>query len=187
MPDRILPKYSGRPAILELGCGRRKNAMIDQFRHADPLVVKLDIDKNSLRTLSFLEHSSAHISMYVNADAQVLPFSDGSFNVILWRNLLDFIPKIDSGNLTIEENTARIEQERARFFKGLFRVLTPGGLIISDDIADTDGLYIFKGQLAVDLRSFAGRTDLAATAASSGFEIIRRDVVSGLSIFRKPG
>ncbi len=184
MVDMIIPRCSGRLAVLELGCGRHRNAHIERFRHAEPLVVKVDRNVDDLRALHFLEQGAS--AAYIAADAQALPFADGSFNVILWRNLLDFIPEMDSRGLSVEENISRIERGRALFFAGIFRVLAPGGIVISDDIADTDGLYAYKGPLAVDLRSFSARTDLAASARAAGFEVLERDIISGLSMFRKP-
>lgn len=103
---RLFERYiSGAGVLLDVGCGT--GAFSRAVASGGRLVVALDIDENVLRKID----SSESIER-VCADAQGLPFRDGSMDCALAISLLEHLERPE------------------KCVEGLFRVLKRGGVVV---------------------------------------------------------
>jgi phthiocerol/phenolphthiocerol synthesis type-I polyketide synthase E len=108
----------GGRTVLDVGCGRGGTAFL-MNRHFDPeLVCGADL---SWQAVAFCRrrYRSEHL-LFVEADAQRLPFGDGAFDVV---------SNIESSHCY---------PDLAAFYTGVARVLKPGGRFLYADVMDTE-------------------------------------------------
>jgi SAM-dependent methyltransferase len=108
---------SGR-TVLDVGCGRGGTAFL-MDRHFDPaLVYGVDL---SWQAVAFCrQRFDSERLRFLEADAQVLPFRDGSFDVVT---------NIESSHCY---------PDLAAFYRDVARVLKPGGRFLYADVMDAE-------------------------------------------------
>jgi ubiquinone/menaquinone biosynthesis C-methylase UbiE len=92
--------------ILEVGC---RSGNLTQFYHEGNEVVGIDVDRNALKEFEARLGLKGH---WVDADSEDFPFPDGSFNVVVFSEVMEHL---------------RFPQKA---LKEIARVLRPGGRLV---------------------------------------------------------
>ncbi len=112
--DRIREAFapvSGRPAVIECGCGGNPaTLLLDVF----PSYTGVDFSETGLQ-LAATRVPSDRQTRFVKADLTALPFDDASFDAAYSAHVLYHIPTADG---------------QARAFAEIMRVLRPGGIAV---------------------------------------------------------
>jgi arsenite methyltransferase len=104
--------------VLDLGCGAGTDSLIAaRFVGAEGSVTGVDMTPEMLeKARAAAEVMGVGHVTFIEADAERLPFADGSFDVVISNGVIDLIPDKDA------------------VFSGIFRVLVPGGRMQAADV-----------------------------------------------------
>jgi len=104
--------------VLDLGCGAGTDSLVAaQLVGSRGSVTGVDMTPEMLdKARAAADVMGATNMTFIEADAERLPFDDGSFDVVISNGVIDLIPDKDA------------------VFSGIFRVLAPGGRIQVADV-----------------------------------------------------
>jgi SAM-dependent methyltransferase len=113
--------------VLDVGCGRGGNASAMERTSTPQAIVGADL---SFRAVSFCARRYGSDRMrFLQADAELVPFRDGAFDIVTNIESSHSYPNID------------------RFYEGVARVLRPGGWFLYADVFDVSALDRTVGRL----------------------------------------
>jgi len=108
------PCLAGKKRILDVGCGPGVLAAEIAHRHADKIVLGVDISDTRLRYAS--NHFSYPNLSFKRANSNALPFQDNYFDLVYSRLMLEYL---ENPQLAVRE---------------MMRVCSPGGQVILQDL-----------------------------------------------------
>jgi SAM-dependent methyltransferase len=162
--DKVLEKlnFNGSESILDLGCGRGLLLVEAAKRIPKGKAIGADIWDQNLEYKNYpqmvldnaeIEGVSNRIEV-VTADAQSLPFSDSSFDIVMTSLMMHHVQDI---NKALQE---------------MARVVKPGGTIVIADVNSKRFIPIFKKMGLLDIEShYATRLFLVPTYVIKGMKI----------------
>ncbi|WP_353987160.1 class I SAM-dependent methyltransferase [Ruicaihuangia caeni] len=153
--DALLERASISPGdrVLDIGCGTgAATRPIARLAGESGQVVGVDVNQASLEVAASVSPTDGAMIEWVEADAEHLPFDDGSFDVVVMAQTLQFLP------------------DRAAALREARRVLRSGGRLVASFWASTHSNPYFEALTSALLRLI---DDTTARGVASVFALAK--------------